>query len=204
MAFPELERLVRVTHTLRQRCPWDAGQTHASLVTHLIEEVAEVIEAIETSSGDDHLAEELGDLLLQVVFHAEIASQEGRFTLEDVAARISDKLVRRHPWVFDAEAVPDDLIGSWERSKGAEKGRSSSLEGIPAPLSSLARATKVVARARAHAVPVHLADAAVTADAVGQEVLALVARAQASGIDADQAVRAAVRDLEGTIRTLEG
>ncbi|MCB0922897.1 MAG: MazG family protein, partial [Actinobacteria bacterium] len=134
-------------HRLRSGCPWDAGQTHASLVRYLVEETLEVVEAIE-AGDDDHLAEELGDLLLQVVFHAEIAAETGRFDIEDVARRIADKLVARHPYVFSDAEVPEDLVGSWERAKAAEKARSSALEGIPERLSALTRAHKVIVRAR--------------------------------------------------------
>ena len=197
-----LDRLVEVMHALRAGCSWDAGQTHASLVTHLVEEAAEVVEAIETG-GDADLREELGDLLLQIVFHAEIAAEEGRFTIDDVAHGIADKLVRRHPYVFTDAAVPDDLLSSWEARKRAEKGRTSALDGIPAPLDTLARATKVVDRVRHLRVGVPLPDEPVTAGEVGEQMVALVARAQASGVDADQAVRAAVRALEGRVREAE-
>lgn len=195
-------RLVAVMHTLRERCGWDAEQTHRSLVTHLVEETAEVVEAVE--AGDDALLrEELGDLLLQVVFHAEIAAEEGRFAIDDVADGIADKLVRRHPYVFADAAAPEDLMGSWEERKRAEKGRTSALDGIPGPLDTLARAGKVVARARHHRVEVELPAEPVDADEVGQAVLTLVARAQASGVDADQAVRDAVRALEDAVRAAE-
>lgn len=199
---PGLERLAGVMHAIRRGCPWDAQQTHASLVTYLVEETAEVVEAIETGSGDAHLAEELGDLLLQVFFHAEIAAEAGRFTLDEVASGIADKLVARHPYVFTDAAVPDDLNASWERRKRDEKGRSSALDGLP-PLATLARAGKVVSRARHHGVRIELPDAPVTAGQVGDGVLALVARAQASGVDADQAVRVAVRALEDAVRAAE-
>ena len=199
--LPGLVRLAEVMHAIRAGCPWDAEQTHASLVRYLVEETAEVVEAIE--AGDDvHLAEELGDVLLQVFFHAEIAAEQGRFTVEDVARRIADKLVARHPYVFTDAEIPSDLMGSWEARKRAEKGRTSALDGIP-PLDTLARATKVVARTRHHEVPVELPDAPVTPDEVGDGVLALVARAQSSGVDADQAVRAAVRRLEEVVRAAE-
>lgn len=186
---------------LRVGCPWDAEQTHRSLVTYLVEEAAEVVEAIETGSDAD-LVEELGDLLLQVVFHAEIARTEGRFDIDDVARGIADKLVARHPYVFGDGAVPDDLMGSWEARKRAEKQRTSALDGIP-PLNGLARATKVVARTRSHGVPVQLPDEPITASEVGEQIVALVARAQASGVDADQAVRDAVRELEQRVKDAE-
>lgn len=194
---PELVRLVEVMHTLRSECPWDAAQTHESLVTYLLEETAEVVDAVET--GDDDLAEELGDLLLQVIFHAEIASEQGRFDIEDVARGITDKLVRRHPYVFSGDDVPEDLDSSWEHRKRAEKARESALDGIADSLSTLLRASKVISRARAHQVDVELPDGLIAADEVGRQILALVARAHASGVDADQATRAAIRALESRI-----
>ena len=103
MPSSELERLREVMARLRVECPWDATQTHASLLPHLIEEAGEVVDAVETGTSED-LEEELGDLLLQVYFHARIAEDEGRFDVEDVARGIADKLIRRHPYVFaDAE-----------------------------------------------------------------------------------------------------
>lgn len=195
-------RLAEVMHTLRSECPWDAQQTHASLVTYLVEEMAEVVEAIE--AGDDaHLREELGDLLLQVVFHSEIAAEDGRFTLADVADQIADKLIRRHPYVFATEAVPDDLHGSWEARKRAEKGRTSALDGVPHALDTLARATKVVSRSRLHGVDVALPDSPIAAHEVGSQIVGLVARAHASGVDADQATRMALRELESQVRVSE-
>lgn len=198
----EFERLVAIMARLRRECPWDAEQTHRSLATCLVEETGEVLDAIEAGNDTD-LVEELGDLLLQVVFHARIAADEGRFTIDDVARGISDKLVRRHPHVFTDAAVPDDLMGSWEARKRAEKGRTSSLEGIAENLSSLARATKITSRARNHGVDVPMASEPITAQEVGEQVLALVQRAQASGVDADQATRDALRRLERRVREAE-
>lgn len=199
----QLARLREVTDILRVKCPWDAEQTHRSLLSHLVEETCEVIDAVESGS-DAELCEELGDLLLQVHFHARIAEDEGRFDLDDVAAGIADKLISRHPWVFESDDFPEDLRATWEQQKRAEKGRTSSLDGIAQSLSSLARTQKVIGRARAHAVAVDLPDEPITAEEVGAQVQALVARAQASGIDADQAVRAALRDLESRITEAEG
>ena len=126
----QLDRLLEVMHALRRGCPWDAGQTHLSLLHYLVEETAEVVDAVETGTDAD-LREELGDLLLQVVFHCEIASERGAFTIAEVAGQISDKLVARHPYVFCGEAIPDDLNQSWEQRKRAEKSRTSALDGIP-------------------------------------------------------------------------
>ena len=195
MPAAELQRLVEVMRRLRRECPWDAEQTHESLVGYLVEETLEVVEAIEQGS-DAALVEELGDLLLQVVFHAEIAAQQGRFTIDDVARGIADKLIARHPYVFADADVPDDLLVSWEQRKRAEKGRTSALDGIPDRMSALTRAGKVLARAGSHGVPVST-DA--SAADIGERMLALVVEANDQGIDAEQATRAAVRRLEQRI-----
>lgn len=198
----ELERLRQVMAELRLKCPWDAEQTHRSLLNHLIEEACEVVDAVETGN-DVELQEELGDLLLQVYFHARIAEDEGRFTLDDVAAGIADKLIRRHPHVFADEDVPQNMWQSWEERKRAEKGRSSALEGIAESLSVLGRAHKVISRSRSHGVPVELPDEPLDAQSVGRGILDFVARAQAHGIDADAAAREALRELENRVRCAE-
>ena len=203
MPLPEVERLVAVMTRLRSGCPWDAQQTHRSLVQYLVEETAETVEAIETGN-DDLLCEELGDLLLQVVFHAEIAAERpDGFGLEDVARGIADKLIARHPYVFAAGEVPSDLNYSWEQRKAVEKGRRSVLDGIPEQLSALARANKIISRVRSRRVGMDLSDEPVTAEQVGAEILALAARAEAAGIDPDQAVRDAVRGLERQVVAAE-
>ncbi len=198
----ELERLRQIMVDLRDRCPWDAEQTHASLLNHLVEETAEVVDAVETGTDDD-LREELGDLLLQVYFHARIAEQEGRFSLEDVARVISDKLVRRHPHVFADEDVPDDMWQSWEERKRAEKGRTSALEGIAGSLNVVPRIQKVISRSRSHQVPLELPTEPIDEASFGDELLALIARAQASDIDADAAARSALRRLEADVVAAE-
>jgi len=201
----EVRRLVEVMAVLRRRCPWDAEQTHRSLVQYLLEEALETVEAIE--SGDDvHLREELGDLLLQVVFHAEIAET---FDVDEVARGIADKLVSRHPHVFPSapgdlpDAVPADLHYTWEQRKAVEKGRTSALQGIPEQMSALARAHKIISRARSRRVRLDLPTEAVTAEAVGSQMVALVARAHAAGVDPEQAVRDAVRQLEQQVVAAE-
>ncbi|MDC0263452.1 nucleoside triphosphate pyrophosphohydrolase [bacterium] len=123
--LPPVERLRQIMHLLRSPggCPWDAEQTHESLLKHLIEESYEVAEAVR-GGNDAEIIDELGDLLLQPVFHAEIASEDGRFTLDDVAQAICEKLIRRHPHVFgDAVADdPDAVLSQWEKIKAGEKG----------------------------------------------------------------------------------
>jgi MazG family protein len=126
--LPPLERLREIMHLLRAPggCPWDAEQTHESLLKHLIEESYEVADAVR-GGNDAEIIDELGDLLLQPVFHAEIAAEEGRFTLDDVASSICEKLIRRHPHVFgDAVADdPDAVLSQWEKIKASEKDESS-------------------------------------------------------------------------------
>ena len=200
----EVDRLVEVMHRLRHDCPWDAEQTHLSLVPYLVEEACEVVEAIEAGTSAD-LREELGDLLLQVVFHSELAAEEGAFDVQAVAAGIADKLVARHPHVFETEDAPTDPHASWEQRKAVEKGRTSALEGIPERLSALSRAAKILSRARSRRVPLPVAEDVepITDEALGEALLDLVARAQASGLDAEQSGRTAVRRLEQRVRQAE-
>jgi MazG family protein len=145
-----LLQLVKVIHRLQEPdgCPWDREQTHQSLARHLLEETHETLEAID--SGDpERLREELGDLLLQVVFHAEIATREGAFDIEDVAEAVVGKLINRHPHVFGDAKVSsaDEVLVNWERIKVEEKGEQPVDHEIPASLPALARASKVQRRA---------------------------------------------------------
>jgi XTP/dITP diphosphohydrolase len=190
--------LVAVMDRLRSPggCPWDAEQTHLSLLPYLLEETHEVIEVVQ--DGDrEGLVEELGDLLLQVVFHARLAEEDARtpFGIDEVAAGIVDKLVRRHPHVFaDVDADTADQVAlNWEQIKAEEKPDRGPLDGIPASLPALARAQKVLGRLGAPAVQ---EPAAVQDEAdVGQALLALVAQARATGVDAESALHAAVRRI---------
>lgn len=149
-----IERLLSVMQRLRapDGCPWDREQTHESLKSDLIEEAYEVIDAIE-SGNVSHLEEELGDLLLQVVFHSQIASEHGHFEFDTVANRISDKLVRRHPHVFGEVEVADssEVLQNWDSIKKAEKGEgdkpSSIVSGIPKHLPALQKAHQIQKRA---------------------------------------------------------
>ena len=194
--------LVALMTRLRAECPWDAEQTHRSLAKHIIEETAEVIDAIE--AGDDvDLREELGDVLLQVFFHAEIARTEGRFDIDDVARGITEKLIHRHPYIFASADVPDDMMDWWEALKREEKQRESVLEGIPDSLDTLARASKVVSRVSHVHLDLGLPTTPIAADEAGRQLLDLVARAQASDVDIDQAARDAVRAFEARVRGAE-
>jgi XTP/dITP diphosphohydrolase len=206
-----LDELVAVMARLRGPggCPWDAEQTHASLVPYVIEEAHELAEAVE--AGDDaHLREELGDVLLQVVFHADIARAEGRFDVDDVARTLIAKLRRRHPHVFDDVAVDGvaDVVENWDAIKRAEKPeRSSALDGIPAGLPALARAEKTMSRARRAGL--ELPDAAAPAadpldeEALGAALLGMVRAASDRGLDAERALRGATRALERELREQE-
>jgi XTP/dITP diphosphohydrolase len=195
-----LLELVAVMDRLRRECPWDREQTHRSLAKYLLEETYETLEAIET--GDlDHLREELGDLLLQVYFHARIAQEAGNegFTIDDVAGDIADKLVRRHPHVFAGLEVEDadEVDRNWDSIKAAEKGRSSLLDGIPAALPALALADKTVGRAEKVGVfPFVSGD-------LGDRLLSLVVEARAREEDPEQALRDAVRRLAEMVRAAE-
>lgn len=151
-AGQQLARLRAIMHRLRAPggCPWDAEQTHESLVPHLIEEAYETVDTIQR--GDhEHLKEELGDLLLQVIFHSELAEEAGRFTLDDVARGISEKLVRRHPHVFStsAAATPDAVLRQWDEIKRTEKGDGEKpfLHGVGKGLPALLRANKLQKKA---------------------------------------------------------
>lgn len=148
----QLARLRAIMHRLRapRGCPWDAEQTHASLVPNLIEETYETVDTIRR--GDmEHLREELGDLLLQVIFHSELAEEAGHFNLDDVARGISDKLVRRHPHVFSSSGADtaDAVLKQWDEIKRAEKGhqREAYLHGVGKGLSALLRAAKLQKKA---------------------------------------------------------
>jgi tetrapyrrole methylase family protein/MazG family protein len=187
----ELARFAELVRTLRDRCPWDREQTHASLTRHLLEETYEVLEAIESlPEGYPHLEEELGDLLFQVVFHATIAAEHGEFTLADVARGIHDKLVRRHPHVFGDVTVAgaDEVVRNWEQIKAAEKGRRSVMEGIPGNLPALLYALKVLKKAAAAGVEVPLEE---RPGDIGAGLLALVEAARRAGVDPEAALRAA-------------
>ncbi|HBE95814.1 MAG TPA: nucleoside triphosphate pyrophosphohydrolase, partial [Verrucomicrobiales bacterium] len=148
----QIDRLRAIMHRLRAPggCPWDAEQTHDSLVSNLIEETYETVAAIK-ANDDENLQEELGDLLLQVVFHAELAEEDKRFDLNDIARGISDKLVRRHPHVYGDSAVgtTDGVLAQWEDIKRAEKGDEEKpyLHGVGKGLPALLRSAKLQKKA---------------------------------------------------------
>jgi len=143
----EFDELVNIMATLRQKCPWDKKQDHESLRQYLIEETYEVIDSIE-EKNDEHLKEELGDLLLQIVFHAEIAKENRKFEIKDIIKTISDKLIRRHPHVFKDLKLetPEEVVTNWEIIKKNE-GKKSTLDGMPRALPALLKAHRIQEKA---------------------------------------------------------
>ena len=195
---PELAALIEVMATLRgpDGCAWDREQTHQSLLKYLIEESHEFIDAVE--SGDrDHMVEELGDVLYQVLFHADLgaADPDNPFTIEDVARVARTKMVGRHPHVFgDVTAdTADEVVANWEKWKAAEKPeRESKFDGLPKGLPALALADKVIGKldgpVNTESLPSETSEAE-----LGDLLFGLVAAARAQGLDAEAALRAAVR-----------
>lgn len=192
-------------------CPWDQEQSHQSLRIHLLEEAYEVLEAIDREQLDEELEEELGDLLLQVAFHAQLAADDGRFDLAGVADRIVAKLVRRHPHVFGDRSVADaaEVVRNWETIKKDEKAeRTSPFDGIPSALPALLAAYKVQKRAaalgfqpseaEAHAVVLGTLEGERT---IGEALFWLVALARSRGVDPEGALRQAVAEFRGGYET---
>ncbi|MDH6236040.1 MazG family protein [Cryobacterium sp. CG_9.6] len=191
-------------------CAWDADQTHESLVRYLVEESHELLEAIESGSRDD-LLEELGDVLYQVLFHADLAAHTSGedFDIHDVAARMNAKMIGRHPHVFGDLRLDTaaDVTAAWDGFKAEEKPeRTSVLDGIPLGMPALALADKVLGRAEKigllepdNAFPLPIE----SEDELGPLLLAIVSTARAKGLDAERALRSALRDLQGEIRAAE-
>ena len=204
---PKLEELIAVLERLRAPggCAWDRAQTHESLVQYLVEETYELVDAIE--AGDDtELIEELGDVLYQVVFHSDIAAEEGRFTLEDVAAHMTAKMVGRHPHVFGdlVAETPDAVMEHWDRLKAEEKpSRASVLDGIPQGMPALALADKLVGRAAKVGVDRDPEAVAASEEELGEQLLSIVVGARAAGLDSERALRGALRALQADIRAAE-
>lgn len=195
-------------------CPWDREQDHRSLRFHAVEEVYELLDAIE--SGDDHeMSEELGDLLLQVVFHCQLARERKAYDLDQVAQALVDKLVRRHPHVFGETRVRnvDEVWANWDRIKRAEKAgtrheRPSALDGIPRHLPGLLRAEKLVKKARKAGLagaggggPRGVASA--SRGEIARQLFDLAAQAQAHGWSAEELIRSEVQQREAAWRKVE-
>ena len=204
------EQLVEVLRILRDPengCPWDKVQTHASIRKNFLEETCEVLEAID-ADDPDMMREELGDVLMQVAFHAVMEEERGRFTFEDVCRAVCEKLVFRHPNIFASSAAENAGINSWDALKNKEKGRTTladELATVPATLPALMRAQKLQKRAAGHglgqqdaAAAQHqlenaaqafaTADAAAKQEAAGRLLFAAVNAARLAGVDAEEAL----------------
>ncbi|MFI9762918.1 nucleoside triphosphate pyrophosphohydrolase [Streptomyces sp. NPDC051963] len=195
--------LVQVMDRIRVECPWSSQQTHKGLAKYGIEEAYELVEAIE--DGDAYeLREELGDVLLQVVFHARIAEEDtdSPYSIDDVAAGIVTKLIHRHPHVFGDETAttPEEVKAHWLRTKAIEKQRQSVTDGVPLGQPALALAAKLASRVRTAGLDVPLPQA----EGIGYELLALAVRAELAGVDPEAALRAAARAYRDAIRGVEG
>ena len=199
MQESQLQRLVEVMDTLRSPggCPWDAEQTHESLLKYLLEESYEFVDAVQAENRVD-MREELGDVLLQVYFHARMAQEHPTdpFSIEDVAQGIADKLIRRHPHVFEGVEVRDsqEVLENWEEIKKKEKGRTSPLDGVAMSQPALPLIEKLLYRAEKYNVEVKTPDSvsingAADESAVGQALVAVIAWAHTNGIDAEAALR---------------
>jgi MazG family protein len=208
-----IDDLLKVMARLRSPtgCPWDREQSHWTLRRHAIEEVYELIDAIE--AGDDHeMAEELGDLLLQVVFHCQLAKERGAFDFEEVCRLIVEKLVRRHPHVFGKIKVKDvaEVWANWEKIKKAEKhgtkhARHSALDGIPKHLPALLRAEKLLKKARKAKVLAdgHDSKRRLTKGALAKELFELASFAQARGWSAEELLTGEIKKRERILRRRE-
>ncbi|MCE4025663.1 MazG family protein [Microbacterium sp. Au-Mic1] len=226
-----LRAAAEVMRQVREKCVWSQAMTHRELVPYLVEESAELIDAVERGDRTE-LREELGDLLWQVLFHAAIAAQDPAdpFDIDDVARTLTEKMTRRHPHVFgDAIArTPEEVLVHWNAAKAAEKReRRSVLDGIPPGMPALARAQKILGRAAKAKVVVSedpsasgheeeppaivgptpappAEPAALTEAELGDQLLTLVVAARTHGWDAERALRERIRILEDEVRAAEG
>jgi XTP/dITP diphosphohydrolase len=215
----KLASLIQTAHQLRAPggCPWDAEQTHESLLQYLLEETYELIDAVESGNRDEVL-EELGDVLYQVIFHSDLASSGTLgepFDLEDVASHMEYKMRSRHPHVFGTEEelamfaaqTGDEVMQNWDAHKKKEKpGRTSVMDGVPKQLPALARANKVIGKAEKAGILSPLTQPAVpmtNEEDLGRLLLAVVASARSLKIDPERALREATRALEQEVRERE-
>ena len=210
-----LDDLIATAHKLRAPggCPWDAEQTHESLLTYLIEETYELIDAVQ-SKDPEAIKEELGDVLYNVIFHSDIAEANGQFNIQDVAKYMEDKMKSRHPHVFGSEAekeefaakTGDDVMKSWDKHKKKEKPeRESVLDGVPLGMPSLALANKVIGKAEKLGV-LEKGQSPLTIDTeeqLGTLLLTIVSAARVNGIDPEMALRKATTELMSDIRKFE-
>ncbi|WP_435298413.1 MazG family protein [Timonella sp. A28] len=214
-SLPGVTHAVAVMDTLRSPggCPWDAEQTHRTLVKYLLEETHELVEAIE---DDDriNMREELGDVLLQVLFHSRIAQEHPTdpFSFDDVAQDLAHKLEFRHPHVFGDVVAQDadEVAQNWAEAKQKEKGRESVFDGIPRGLGALARGQKIVSRASRDELIVNALEVASEnvdnrsdAEKIGFELWDVVRRSARLGVDAEGALRQILTEIEGNARCAE-
>ncbi len=212
MSDSELQRLVEVMDRLRSPggCPWDAEQTHESLVKYLLEESYEFIDSLDAKDREG-MREELGDVLLQVYFHSRIAQDHPTdpFSIEDVARSIADKLIRRHPHVFEGLQVSgtEEIIENWEEIKAKEKGRTSALDGVALAQPALALVEKLLYRAEKYKVHVVLtkyqSDKPATQESVGEALASIIAWARDNEIDPENALRLYGRQIAEQIKAAE-
>ena len=209
----QLEALREVMNQLRSPggCPWDAEQSHESLLKYLLEESYEFIEAVEENDRAA-MREELGDVLLQVFFHARMAEEHPTdpFSVEDVAKTVAEKLVRRHPHVFSDTKVSGsaEVLENWEAQKAAEKGRTSATEGVPLGQPALALATKLIYRAQKYGHQIAIEhplklSAGTTEKELGQVLLGILDQALALDIDPEAALRSAIKGYIEQIKKYE-
>ncbi|GAB3803387.1 hypothetical protein GCM10028798_22150 [Humibacter antri] len=211
-AQSRLDTFADAMASVLDKCVWSQTMTHETLVPYLIEETYELVDAIEAGTTDE-IVEELGDVLWQVAFHSEIASRAAgeRFDIQDVAAHVTEKMVRRHPHVFGDEVAetPEEVLRLWTAAKAAEKRqRDSVLDGIPQGMPALALADKVIGRAAGIGVEVVAAtDEAMKGiddePGLGDLLLGVAAAARARGLDGERALRMAIRSLQDDIRAAE-
>ena len=212
MPGSELQRLVEVMDRLRSPggCPWDAEQTHESLVKYLLEESYEFIDSVDAKDREG-MREELGDVLLQVYFHSRVAQDHPSdpFSIEDVARSIADKLIRRHPHVFEGLQVSgtEEIIDNWEEIKAKEKGRTSALDGVALAQPALPLVEKLLYRAEKYKVNVELtkyqSDKPATQESVGEALASIIAWARDNEIDPENALRLYGRQIAEQIKAAE-
>ena len=212
MSGSELQRLVEVMDRLRSPggCPWDAEQTHESLVKYLLEESYEFIDSIDAKDREG-MREELGDVLLQVYFHSRIAQDHPTdpFSIEDVARAIADKLIRRHPHVFEGLQVSgtEEIIDNWEEIKAKEKGRTSALDGVALAQPALPLVEKLLYRAEKYKVNIELtkyqSNKPATQESVGEALASIIAWARDNEIDPENALRLYGRQIAEQIKRAE-
>ena len=212
MSASELQRLVEVMDRLRSPggCPWDAEQTHESLIKYLLEESYEFIDSVDAKDREG-MREELGDVLLQVYFHSRIAQDHPTdpFSIEDVAGAIADKLIRRHPHVFEGLQVSgtEEIIDNWEEIKAKEKGRTSALDGVALAQPALPLVEKLLYRAEKYKVNIELtkyqSDKPATQESIGEALASIIAWARDNDIDPENALRLYGRQIAAQIKAAE-